>query len=259
MHTQSGQTPGTLEHRQKRRRLRWLLVGLGAYAGVAYVVLPWFWKIHEKRIAHPAMPGAPRCSVTHSGIPGDPINVALIGTAEQLTGAMQAAGWYVVDPTSVRSGLRIAEDVLLDRPYLDAPVSNLFVWGRRQDAAFEQPVGTSPRQRHHVRFWRSPQVDRHGRHLWLGAATFDRGVGFSHDTWQITHHIAPDLDAERDKIMWDLRNAGQIAGVAYAAGIGKTVRGRNGGGDLYYTDGRMAVAILLTAVSAATRQDGGPL
>ena len=37
--------------------------------------------------------------------------------------------------------------------------------------------------------------------------TFDRRVGLSHDTGQVTHHIAPDIDAERDGLMRDLRAA----------------------------------------------------
>lgn len=243
--------------RRRRHRLRRgtkiLLAGLGVYGAIAYLVLPWAWRHYERRrVPHPAWPEAPRCTVTHNDIPGDPLNLALIGTAEQLAAAMVAAGWDPVDPTSLRTGMRIAEDVLINRPYPDAPVSNLFVWGRRQDLAFEQPLGVSPRHRHHVRFWRSPAVDHRARHLWLGAATFDRGVGFSHDTWQITHHIDPDIDAERDKVIADLRQAERLADLHYAPGIGATQHGRNGGGDPYFTDGRMATGILASEPAAAT-------
>ena len=65
-------------------------------------------------------------------------------------------------------------DVLERKPYPDAPVSNLYLWGRIQDLAFEQPVGNSPKQRHHVRFWRSAEVDDNGEPLWLGAADVRR-------------------------------------------------------------------------------------
>ena len=33
-----------------------------------------------------------------------------------------------------------------------------------------------------------------------GGATFDERVGLSHTTGQITHHIAPDVDTERDHL-----------------------------------------------------------
>ena len=93
-------------------------------------------------------------------------------------------------PTS----LRIAADTVLRRPDDDAPVSNLFLFSRKQDLAFEQPVGDSPRQRHHVRFWRWDKLYE-DRTAWIGAATFDQSVGLSHTTGQVTHHIAPDVDA----------------------------------------------------------------
>ena len=46
--------------------------------------------------------------------------------------------------------------------------------------------------------------------LWIGAATFDRSVGFSHRTGQVTHHIAPDIDRERDTLMADLYRSGRL-------------------------------------------------
>jgi len=34
-------------------------------------------------------------------------------------------------------------------------VSSEFLFGRKQDLAFEQAVGDNPRHRHHVRYWES--------------------------------------------------------------------------------------------------------
>ena len=80
--------------------------------------------------------------------------------------------------------------------------------------------------------------------MWIGDATFDRDAGISHLTGQITHHIAPDIDAERDRLMADLGVARQLAGRYGWPGIGAAQDGRNAGGDRYYTDGLMAVGIL---------------
>jgi hypothetical protein len=77
------------------------------------------------------------------------------------------------------------------------------------------------------------------RPVWLGAVTFDRGVGFSHYTGAITHHIAPDVDAERQLVETDLQSAGMIEARYTVAGVGPALRGRNGEGDLYYTDGEV--------------------
>src|SRR5208282_6630706 len=96
-----------------------------------------------------------------------------------------AAGWYPADAITFRSSVRIAVDSVFRRPDDDAPVSNLYLFGRKQDLAFEQPLGNSPRQRHHVRFWRSDKLDE-DRPLWFGAATFDESVGLSHTTGEVT-------------------------------------------------------------------------
>jgi len=133
---------------------------------------------------------------------------------------------------------------VLDKPYAHAPVSDLYVWGRKQDAAFEQPVGQSPNQRHHVRFWRSREVDAHGRPLWLGAATFDERVEISRTTGGFTHKIAPTIDKERDKLLVDSISASALDGYYWVDQFHAADRGTNGGGDPYFTDRRLAVGVI---------------
>ena len=87
-------------------------------------------------------------------------------------------------------------------------------------------------------------MEQRGRAVWLGAASFDRSVGFSHDTGQITHHIDADLDAERAFFVRSLGDAGMLVRVYRVAGIGPTLAGRNGGGDPYFTDGEVAVGVI---------------
>jgi hypothetical protein len=214
---------------------------LFVYLVLAYLLLPAWWRHHNR---HPALTEAPTTTQTAVGIAADPLNVALIGTQHQVEGALAAAGWYAADPTTIRSSMHIATSVLRGRSYVDAPMSNLYLWQRRQDLSFERPVGRSPRQRHHVRFWRAPQPDEEGRPLWLGAATFDRSVGLSHRTGQVTHHIAADVDAERDQLFSDLQRSAQLGDEYRQRGLGPTRLGRNGGGDPYYTDGAIRVGVL---------------
>jgi len=75
---------------------------------------------------------------TAQGIPGDAINVGLIGRREDVVSTFHAAGWYPADPITLRSSLEIVGSVLLDRSYKDAPVSPLDFDGRREDLAFEK-------------------------------------------------------------------------------------------------------------------------
>jgi hypothetical protein len=123
-------------------------------------------------------------------------------------------------------------------------VSPLFYEGRKQDFAFERPVGSSADRRNHVRFWRTLERGSEGRPLFLGSATYDQGAGLSHYTGEITHHIAPDIDAERDLLIGDLASAGVLAEIYQITGIGLTLLGRNGGGDPYYTDGELTIGVV---------------
>lgn len=194
---------------------------------------------------HPAIPRAPRHTVTAAGHVGDAVNVAFVGSEDELHRMFAAAGWYAADPITLESSLRIAADVVLRKPYPHAPVSDLYLWGRRHDVAFEQPVGDSPKQRHHVRLWRSAEVDRNGEPMWLGAATFDERVEISRTTGGITHGIAPEIDRERNKLVADSARAGTLDGYYWVDGFHTIRRGRNGGGDPYVTDGRLAVGVIL--------------
>jgi hypothetical protein len=231
------------------RALRFALFVVLAYTLLAYLVLPALWSHyeHQKGLAN-----LPMVTHTAQGIPGDPINVGLIGDNLDVLCAMQAAGWYPADPVTLRSSIEIAGSVLLDRPYRDAPVSPLFYLGRREDLAFEKPDGNSADRRHHVRFWKVLEQGEEKRPVWLGDATFDSSVGVSRYTGAITHHIDADIDAERTRLATDLETAGMVDAKYQVTGVGPTMAGRNGGGDLYYTDGEVWILRLVAACQKRT-------
>jgi hypothetical protein len=129
-------------------------------------------------------------------------------------------------------------------------VSNLFYEGRREELAFEKPDGRSADRRQHVRFWQVLKQGEEGRPVWLGAVTFDRRVGFSRYTGQVTHHIGPDIDAERDALTNDLKAAKVVEAIYDVTGVGPTLLGRNGEGDPYYTDGEVEISRLVAGCSA---------
>ncbi len=227
-----------------------LLSAVAAYALSAYVVLPAFWTHYEHQKGLAELPMVTR---TAQDIPGDPVNVGLVGQAKDVLCAMHAAGWYPADPITLKSSVEIVGSVLLDRPYRAAPVSNLYYLGRREDLAFEKPDGRSPERRHHVRLWKVLEQGEEKRPVWLGDATFDRSVGVSHYTGAVTHHIEADIDAERQFLATDLEAAGMVQAKYQVTGIGPTLTGRNGGGDPYYTDGEVWI---LRLVQACAKQSG---
>lgn len=209
---------------------------------MAYFVAPLAWKRYVRK--HPSLADIPGITHTAAGIPGDPLNVALIGAEQQLVAIMRKAGWPEADPLGLRSDLKIAEATVLKRPDADAPVSNLYLFGRKEDLAFEQQVGHDPRKRHHVRFWKTDRRDADGRPVWVGSAVFDERVGLSRTTGQITHVTAPNVDAERDLLFRDLEQTGGLA-EHYAIPDFHQVRdGRNGGGDPWHTDGSLYVGVI---------------
>jgi len=221
------------------RPWHWFVLALAGTAALlllwfalAYGGLPRLWSRHEhKHIGE----RDPLLTYTAQDIPADPVNLLLFGDAAQLDCAFAAAGWHRADAVSGRSALAIAASVVLHRPYPDAPVSPLYVGDRVQDMAWQLDEGTSADRRHHVRLWR---VDGDA---WLGAASFDRGVGLSLFTLQITHHIGPDVDAERDAVgRLVIARGGQSWGTQPSR-LAPGGWHRNGGGDRYRTDGRIAL------------------
>lgn len=230
--------------------MHFVITLLLAWFLLAYFLLPTLWKgyVHLR----PSYDNIPNITFTSDGHPGDPLNVSLIGTQAEVQAIFHAAGWYPADPLGLRSDLRIAADTVLKRPYDEAPVSRLFLRGpdgklHKEDLAFEKPVGDDPKRRNHVRFWRIGITNPDdGRPIWIGAGSFDERVGFSHTTGQITHHISPDVDAERDLIMSDLEKTGDLQEMYYVDDFHKEGHrsGKNGGGDPWHTDGRLAVGVI---------------
>lgn len=247
-HETTGAPPLPPLQRQSRHRRLLYLAGVVVltYLAIAYVVFPLIWKRDVRR--HPQLFDAPRITHTPNGIPGDPLNVALLGSEADVIQAMIAAKWDPADPLTFRSSVRIAVDSVFRRPDPNAPVSTLELFGRKQDLAFEQPVGNSPRQRHHVRFWHWDRLQE-GREVWFGAITFDERVGLSHTTAQVTHHIGPYLDAERDRLFDQLKQAGVTQEIFWLDGF-QQLQGKNGGGDPWHTDGRLEAAVLKTQSTA---------
>src|SRR6478609_2544430 len=174
---------------------------------LAYLVLPRLHRILTQIYVPDYFIGRAR---TSDGLLGDPINLALLGSEAQIDDAMRAAGWTRADNVTFASSGRIISSTLLRRSYDEAPVSPLFLFGRQQDVAYQQEVKGNPAKRHHVRFWRCPDGWLlPGGHAadWLAAGTFDRTVGFSLFTLQITHKIDANTDIERDHIVTTLVDA----------------------------------------------------
>src|SRR3954453_15717193 len=189
---------------------------------------------------------------TSDGLLGDPLNLAFRGTGEQLSTALHRGGWILADPVGLASSARIVTSTLTGKSYPEAPVSPLLLFDRPQDAAFQQEVSGNPAQRHHVRVWRTPPgwlLPGGHRVDWLAGGTYDRRVGLSLFTLQVTHKIDANIDVERDFIVASLCDAEPAATVEPLVDFTTGYPSRNGGGDTVHTDGTLPV-VALSAVSS---------
>lgn len=221
-----------------------ILFFLAFWLLLAYLVLPRLHRILTTVYVPDYFIGRAR---TSDGLLGDPVNLAFLGPEASVHEAMTAAGWTRADDVDLASSWRIVTSTITRRSYDEAPVSPLFLFGRMQDFAYQQEVEGNPAKRHHVRFWRTPDgwLLPGGRRVdWLAAGTFDRAVGFSLFTLQITHKIDADTDVERDHIVRTVVESGVPAEVELLRDFSTGYHSRNGGGDTIRTDGDLPVVAL---------------
>ena len=209
---------------------------------LAYVILPHVYRWLSKVFLPNYFIGRTQAA---DGMLGDPVNLAIIGNKDELINSMIAAGWEQADKINFKSSLKMAYAAVFGAHYPSAPVSSLFLFGNKQDLAFEKDVGGNPRKRHHARFWMTPDnwwLPGGYKADWLGAATFDRNVGLSLFTGQITHKIDSNVDKERDFVVSNLKKNAQK--VEWVKHFTTSYNSRNGGGDVIHTDGSLPFVIL---------------
>lgn len=205
----------------------------------AYVVLPWVNRQLTRLYVPNYFIGRTQ---TGDGLLGDPINLAFYGEKAAIIQAFQQAGWHQADSLNLTSALKIASSSVLGKSYPTAPVSSLFLFQQQQTLAFEREINHNPRKRHHIRLWKTPD----GWHLpggkqadWLGAATYDRNIGLSLFTGQITHKIAENTDQERDFVIKTLQDSRLLGNIDTVEHFTSSYHSRNGGGDRIETDGSL--------------------
>jgi hypothetical protein len=238
------------------RRLPWIIALSITYGLAAYVILP--------RIIHLGLrilqrERVPSYTVTGDGLPGDPVNVALVGTLGELRAAFAALGWSEADRLNLASSWGMVRAFVLNSPYPTAPFSTLYLFGRGQDIGFQKAIDNSPRKRHHVRFWALSltraestwgeanfwlNTDRPSDKetaIWVGAGTRDIGLSLTRLSFQITHATDSDTNTERDYIIAELIKGGRIeAPKMYQSGQYLPTEHVNH----YVTDGEIALARL---------------
>lgn len=183
----------------------------------------------------------PRVSQKLDGTPQEPIGLVFIGTERQLVGAFTQAGWSVADTPSPLSLLHALVAAYSNQPYATGPVTPSFIDGQVQNISFEKPEGQATvRRRHHCRWWKTNYTFR-GRPVWVATASYDTSLEIGSAIPVLTHHIAPDIDAEQMYIVRDLKAVGvEVAG---RVRVSPASSGTNAQGDQWFTHGLATVLV----------------
>ena len=206
---------------------------------VAYIVIPFIHRILTKLYIPDYFIGRIR---TVDGLLSDPVNLAFIGNEAQIHKAMLDSGWCLADKITANSIVRTVIATIFHKSYVRAPVSPGYLFNQKQAFTYQQNIKGKPFARHHVRFFKVPEgwlmpggykVD------WLAAGTYDRSIGFSYYTLQITHRIDSDTDIERDHIIGTLKSSVKLKNVNIIKNYFSAYHHRNGGGDSISTDGAL--------------------
>ncbi|GAC1391556.1 MAG: hypothetical protein NVSMB46_04530 [Candidatus Saccharimonadales bacterium] len=181
----------------------------------------------------------PLYSETLTGKHMEPINSIYIGTQQQISQLFTDHGWYRADPSTIANTLKAVSIGYQGRQYITAPVTPSYLNAHPEDMAFEQPTKTNTlRERHHTRLWKTQFITSNGYAIWEATASFDEGVEFAGPALLPTHHINPNVDAERTYITQSLGVSAQLVQVV------DPQAGKNASGDLFFTDGKASIVNL---------------
>jgi hypothetical protein len=175
---------------------------------------------------------------------GDMVNFVLVGSEQQVKDALDAASWRIADTDNKEAVLKAVLETYQKKDYLQMPMSQLYLFGRKQDYGYELAQAYSVvASRHHFRIWKAP-VTWNGQTMWAGAGTHDIGFEKDQRNGKVTHKIDPAVDGERDNIGQTLQASGKVKSLYYYLPPDPVQGAKNATGGGYHSDGRILVVVL---------------
>ena len=175
---------------------------------------------------------------------GDMVNFVLIGSDQQVKDALNAANWHAADIDTKEAVLKAVLQTYQKQDYLQMPMSQLYLFGRKQDYGYELAQAYSVvASRHHFRIWKAPTT-WDGQTMWAGAGTHDIGFEKDQRNGKVTHKIDPAVDGERDNIGQTLQASGKVKSLYYYLPPNPVQGAKNATGGGYHSDGRILVVVL---------------
>lgn len=191
----------------------------------------------------------PACVTNKAGeASGDPLNLVIIGHGVDAIFPFITRGWRLDEPFDMHSVYRTIRAFLFRSEYLNAPVSPLRLFGRKQDLSL-QKARNKISLRNHLRVWLAPfTVD--GLHVWVGQISRDIGIKLTTKSWYLTtHRISPEVDQDRFYLLQDMIMTGAVSRFGFVRGVGRSAPPNprvNLTGDPFVTDGLRLVVLLTT-------------
>ena len=181
-------------------------------------------------------------TTTSRMVDADLVNLAFLGSREQVESAFRHAGWNTSDVSSKRTFINSFYAFLNDSGYAKAPMRPLLLDGKLPDMSFQKSLN-SYAKRDHLRIWQWPSSEK-GEPVWLSSSTHDTGATLSVKYHRFLHHIDPYIDEERSKVIRDISLAGCVKSVFFVSRPSVHSFSQNAIGDLVRTDGELAVVQL---------------
>ena len=177
---------------------------------------------------------------------GDPLNIVIVGEGTAVLNTLSRSGWSFTHRISARTVRRLIGAAIGGSSYPVAPVSGLYVFGRKQDVALQR-ARRSISQRNHMRLWLAPfRVE--GSSVWVGQISRDIGVEVTPKSPTLTTHVIdPQVDTTREYLLHSLVAAGFVDRFGFVKGSAYAPPAEprhNLTDDPYHSDGMRLVVFL---------------
>lgn len=194
-----------------------------------------------------ALENLPCCTTNREGtINGDPLNIVVIGSVEQVVNAFLDNGWDETELLTTDNMIKAAKAFLSGSSYRHTVISPLYCFGRQQDLSMQKPRKTIS-ARNHLRLWMTPLL-HNGAPVWVGQISRDVGVRMTFKTWPpFTHKISPAVDEAREYLVENMVISNTLAEFGFVEGVGAAPPAEpreNLTGDPYFTDGLRVVLVI---------------
>jgi hypothetical protein len=185
-----------------------------------------------------ALEAMPCCATSEDGRGiQDPLNFALVGEPYEVLSSFVRSGWHISEVLRTRSALTTFWSYFFSSQYKYAPVSPIYLFGRRQDLALQKARETA-RERNHLRVWRTP-LRYKGDPVWIGQISRDVGLTFNWKTF-VGHEVDPDVDEARNYLVQDMLRSQGLETIGWVKGVGAATESEPhhmDDGSPFFTDG----------------------